>query len=152
MKNKKDNIHSKKSLPQDKSSTDFKLKKIENEGKEEPPRLFKVARRGNPKVANDRREFLKDAAAGVGVFLGLGSILSGCEKDADIEIWTDDENCTCHVVCTCDTVDDDNKATWESEFNGVVCSCDLVCTCNTVSTCGCNTHSGGGGGSYWYPN
>lgn len=154
----------KKDLTPREADPDFKIKKIEEASEDAAPRIFKIARRGKQNPAKDRREFLKDAALGMTGFLGLGGLLSSCEKESEIELQCDDEHCTCHVVCTCDVVKEDERSehssNWRSTYQQNVCTCDEVCTCNThctcntVSTCTCDTQGGGGGGggSYWYPN
>ena len=161
MENKDNRSKPKQSTFKNKSNTDYKIKKIEEEGADDIPRVFKIAIRGNKILKSNRRGFLKSSAAGVSGLLSLQALLSGCQEESEIELRCDDENCTCHVVCTCDTVNDDDKklkdVTWTSEYDQTVCTCDLVCTCNTVctcdvvNTCTCDTVSSGGG-SYWYPN
>jgi WD40 repeat protein len=59
-------------------------------------------------------------------------------------------SCTCDTVCTCNTVSSGNGGEICTCNTVDVCSCNAICTCNAV--CECDVNSGGGGGSYWYPN
>lgn len=157
MERKSDLSDPENKLPKEKEEDpDFRLKELEQT--EEEPQVYKVARILKTAGPKDRREFMKNAAGFLGL-VSLGSFLSGCEKESEINIQCDQGKCTCHVVCTCDTVNDgeasEHGSIWISNFNGQTCTCDTVCDCNTV--CGCDTvctcnSQGGGGGSYYYPN
>ena len=117
----------------------------ENED-EETPVVYKFTIKGSRDGNSDRRKFLKNAAIGL---LGFSAVLSACEKESEIDLQCIGDKCTCHVVCTCDTVSGDDSSRYSVIWNGTVCTCNKVCTCNTVSTCGCDAHSSG---SYYYPN
>ena len=116
---------------------------------EQKPEVYKIA-------SVNRREFMTDAAK---TFVGLAGIslltqlLTSCEKQ-EIRIENDGENCTCHVVCNCDTEGASKKSTKQGQWENNTCTCNTVCTCDTV--CTCNSEGGGGGGGYsyyyYYPN
>lgn len=114
----------------------------------EEPKVYKVSKRG-------RRHFLKNTAEGItGItgLIGLSSIISGCEESADIDIQTDGEICTCHVICHCDTVyEGGNQSLHDALWENGYCTCNTICTCNSVNTGGGSGGGGGGGSSYWYP-
>jgi WD40 repeat protein len=59
-------------------------------------------------------------------------------------------SCVCDTVCTCNTVSPGNNPDICTCNTVDVCTCNVICTCNAV--CECDVNSGGGGGSYWYPN
>jgi hypothetical protein len=134
--------------------------------KDEKPEIYKISKRG---LSINRKDFIK-AASGLAGLAALGSLLQSCEE-SELDIEKSGKNCTCHVVCTCNTDPGDSEDNHEIGNNmeswydsRQVCQCDTVCTCNTVCTCdtvcSCNSDSGGGGGggsyyytySYWYPN
>jgi hypothetical protein len=99
-----------------------------------------------------RRAFLEKTSRAAAA-TAAGAVVSACAERSEVEVWVDDGACTCHVVCTCDVVSEDQSSEWEAEWLDDECICDTVCTCNTV--CSCDSHSSGGGGgssSYWYPN
>jgi hypothetical protein len=101
----------------------------------------------------------------------LGASEAGCAK-REHAIQTDGrDRCTCHTVCTCDTVTNGLSKRYGSTLAGGACTCNTVCTCDTVDRYGnhLDQHgldprgstggSGGGGGggygggsSYYYPN
>jgi len=115
---------------------DDKLKLVSGVDRDEEPKVFKIVQHGSDQAV-DRRKFFKGLS---GVLLGatIGQALSGCE-DNDYTVRAEGDRCTCHVVCTCDGVEDKKKhihdAIWKQEFGNNTCVCDKVCTCNTVCTC-----------------
>jgi hypothetical protein len=134
-------------------------KQTEEDAPQEEPKIIKAALIRKTNGPKGRREFMKDAAGLLGM-LSVGSFLASCEKSSEFMIECDQEKCTCHVVCTCDTVGDgtasQHNSFWTSQLSGQTCTCDTVCTCNTQcycdTVCTCNSQGGGGGTSYWYPN
>jgi hypothetical protein len=114
------------------------------------PRVLRCARVGE---APSRRAILR--GAGGAAILG-GATALGCSNlgSSELDIRLDpDGNCTCHVVCTCDTDKGGAGSHWSAEYDSEGhCTCDTVCTCNTVCTCDSEGGGGGGGSSYWYPN
>ncbi len=129
---------------------------------EDKPEIFGLVIRGMAKTPS-RREFIKKIGAAAGVS-ALGAALLGCGSEYDINSANGD--CTCHVVCGCDTQKlGDSQSTRDAEhvtqMDGEVCTCNTVCTCNLVCTCdtvcNCDSEGGGGGGgsyyyTYYYPN
>lgn len=146
---KKDNKKEEKIPP------DFTIKSVP-ENDDEEAQIFKIAKRGIGKAGN-RRSFLNKATnafVGLTGLSAIGSIFSSCEDTAKVTIREDGQECTCHVVCTCDVDDDDHtyESEYDSTYNGSDCTCDTVCYCNTVCTCNTEGGSSGGGSTYWYPN
>jgi hypothetical protein len=122
------------------------LRPVGPDDAKESPQIFGVARCSGP-AFRGRREFLR-SLSGTLSLSALAVFLGGCAEDSEYGVNVDGEKCTCHVVCTCDTVADEGsrkEAQWTSRHNGTVCTCDTVCTCNTVCTCD-TVHMGGGGG------
>jgi len=147
----------KKQKPEE-SPPDHRIRPVEDGKKDEPPKIFKIVKRISV-TSEGRREFLKKIAGAAGV-TAVADILAGCDG-SDYVVNSDGHQCTCHVVCACDTVGDksDKYGTkWGHEWEGTVCTCDAVCTCNTVCTCHsvCTCDSEGGDDGYvyhyWYPN
>ncbi len=127
-----------------KNPVDDQIKPVKEKKEDEIPQIFQVVKRTNKKQA-ERRRFFK-SMIGVTGLAAIADILTGCESDYSIT--GSASQCTCHVVCSCDTEGlDSEDSEWEVQYSGVVCTCNKVCTCDTVST-------GGGGSScgYWYPN
>ena len=142
----------KKKMPKPESSepqVPLKQRRARTQEDEDTPVVYKFTIRGrDASGVTDRRKFLKDASLGL---LGLSAALSACEKESIIDLECQDNRCTCHVVCTCDTVSDTDSSWHNAVWSGTICTCNTVCTCDTVSTCSCDSQ-GGGGGPYWYPN
>lgn len=132
-----------------KEKPDYSIKPVSEGAKDEDPLVIKIKRLATERPET-RREFLK-SLAGIAGIAALSGMVAGCDPSA-VSISTDaNGNCTCHVVCACDTENDGQTSTYGSVYDGVVCTCDTVCTCNTVSSCSCDSNSGGSCG-YWYPN
>jgi hypothetical protein len=132
-----------------KNPVDDRIKPLKSDKEDEVPQVFQVAKRTNKKQT-ERRRFLKNMA-GIAGMVTIADILTGC--DSDYSITSNASQCTCHVVCTCDTESlEGDDSQWEAEYSGGVCTCNTVCTCDTV--CTCNTEGGSSCSScgYWYPN
>lgn len=123
---------------------DDQVKSLDPVSAAEEPKIFNMVRRGDANPQK-RRQFIKNLAGAAGI-TALAGVLTECKR-SEYMIRSDDDECTCHAMCTCDTVGDSSSSMWESRYNGTVCICDTVCSCNTV--CTCNTQ---GGNTYWYPN
>jgi len=138
-----------------KSPPDDQIKPLNVEKEKDSPRIFNMVKRNsnNPK---GRRRFIKNLAGASGI-TAIASIFSKC-KFSEFDVLAGDDQCTCHVVCTCDSEGKDTsnyETEWKSQYYGQECTCDTVCTCNTVCTCdtvGGGGGGGGGGSHYWYPN
>lgn len=130
------------------------------EDRNEQPEIYKIFKRGK---SINRKDFIKNSAV-LGGLAALGNLLQNC-KESELDIETNGKNCTCHVVCTCNSEQEteytgDNKKTGDQYVSyydiNQNCSCDTVCTCNSVcscnTVCNCDSHGDSGGGTYWYPN
>lgn len=125
---------------------DDRLKPVKDGESVEEPKIYGIALHGSADAG--RREFLTRASGAAGL-AALGQVLAAC-GDSDYRITANEQTCTCHVVCGCDSQGGGQGQNNTSTYQGTVCTCDTVCTCNTV--CTCDSQGGGGGGSYWYPN
>ena len=135
---------------------DDSLKPVEP-GEDDQPEIYKISRRGKP---INRKDFIKSAAAISGL-AAMGSLLSSCGEESELDIEKLGTRCSCHAVCTCDSVKPGYEREDESQYDyqydqNLNCTCDYVCTCDTVCSCNtvctCDSEGGGGGSTYWYPN
>ncbi len=130
----------------------------------EKPEIYKIV---NKNKSINRKDFIKMSAA-IGGLAVLNGLLQSCDEESSLDIEIDGKNCTCHVVCVCNTVVEGGDMSYKkgnsyiSKYNQQgLCTCDTVCTCNSIcscdSVCSCDSHSesyyySGGSYTYWYPN
>lgn len=125
---------------------DDRLKQQDLNGEDSPPVIFKMIKKEQAEDKS-RRNFLKNLATGtIGLAGAAAAVTSVACKESAYMVHGDGHNCTCHVVCTCDTVSG-VQSTMDSYWDGQVCTCNTVCVCDTVGS-----SDSGGSDTYWYPN
>lgn len=118
---------------------------------EEAPEIYMIVQGQSGK---GRRRFFKNIAGAIGT-LSVARLLTSCDN-SDYTVRSENGQCTCHVVCSCDSEDGEQEREYDSTYQGGTCTCNTVCTCDSV--CTCNSEGGGscsgcgGGGTYYYPN
>jgi hypothetical protein len=116
---------------------------------DEAPKILRGLLLASPMEDPSRRAFMARVLGAAAVTALGGAAAGGCGS-SDYQLRTNDAGqCTCHVVCTCDTVRGSGDRR-ESQYSDTgACTCNTVCTCNSQGSSG---GGGGGGSTYYYPN